>query len=1560
MRLSRFAFFCVVLLVAVTGASAAIRSLPISTDENELTLIDRPGDTLHYRVQVGELSAMDVQTKQGEFTRLLIPGFHSSHEEGAPELPMMNRLVEIPQGSHARIEIITDESREIDLAEYGIEQRLFPAQPSMPKNADPETWPFVLNESAYQVDRVARELVQVVPVGRMRAVNIGRLEISPVEYFPAENKIRVHERIELRVVFEDVDHAAELELKAGAYSPFFEGVYEQIDGYRTPHTDHPDLVDDVVTMVVITPSTYVPYLQEFVDWKTQRGFNVIVGVTGTPEVGSTTTSIQAYIRGLYNNPAPGYQAPSFVVLVGDVEQVPSFNGSGITDRPYCAVDADLLPDIYYGRLPAATTTQLQNMLDKTMMYDQFTMPDPAYLGEVVMIAGVDGSHGAVWANGQINYGTTYYFNAAHGIFSHTHLYPQSGSDDAIIVQEVSDGCAYVNYTAHGSETSWSDPTFTQANVRSLQNAGEYCLAVGNCCLAMSFQISECFGETWLREANRGAIGYIGGSNNTYWDEDYWWGVGYRASIVSNPVYDANGLGAYDGIFHDHGEAMDQWYVTNDAIVFCGNLAVTQSGSSLTSYYWDIYGLLGDPSISTYQGVPTENPVVHPSTLFTTWSSVEIEAVPNSYVGLTKDGEIIAAGTVGESGTVELPFLATPLQPGTAQIVVMAQFREPYMAEINVIVPAAVYITPSAIDADVETAVAVGVFEYDGITPKPGIEVWAEGVGYESAHAMTQANGYCNLLVDYPFGPTVDIVGQDPAQPWELFREALPVNALTLIGPNLTVTTDIGLSDAFALNLPGTLHASGLDTGTTLWAISNGEVLGSTTQRELTVTPSAGEVLTGVISKPGYDVYAEDFPVLMVYGTVSGHVTAGGSAAVGAIVRGYDAAMTLVFEATTNASGNYSITEEVLVQNYTVTCDHFGYLHWEQPYLLGYGANFLDITMAPAPSGTMTGVITETGTGVPLEATVRLYRSDTGALYAQTTSDPDDGSYTTPALPYFDYDVNVRALRHIPAEASVTISGPVQEMDFALVATPGDLLVINDSAKEKAAADIVNDLDALGYVVTLEAIGATNPATWGNYDLLIVSCGNNTGTLANATFRTALRNYVMTGGHLLVEGGEVCYEWRGDADFATTVLHISAWTHGVGGNVTIVSPTHNVMSVPNVISGPIVVTTQGYADEDAVLPAAGTVRVGAYASYPLDGSVLACDSNPNPVGGQFALFPFNYSRMNATSRRLLLHNTVTWLVTPESAGGSVSGVVRLEGQTDHSGIRVEAVPNGGYVITDASGAFTLPSLYAGRYNIVATKAGWSAQSAQMTLSDGEQFTGVSLWLTTTTTTAEECSTVNLPIADNAEVSDAISMNVDATVSDIEVFVDITHPYIGDLVVWLVSPWGTEIRLHNRTGLGNDNISGWYPSQLTPAQSLAALVGEPTDGEWVLHVRDNSAPYVGQLNSWCVRLTYGTRDPSALDDEALPKRLALYATGPNPVRGATAIAFDLPQAGEVELAVFDVAGRRVKSLVAGELGPGSYETVWQGTDDNGQRVSSAVYFYRLRANGQTITQKVMLID
>jgi len=82
-------------LIAATSASASntVR-IPIADTANGIEVLQARDEALSFRVEVGELEAMEVATPEGVFTRLTIPGFHHSRVEGSPELPQMNRLYE--------------------------------------------------------------------------------------------------------------------------------------------------------------------------------------------------------------------------------------------------------------------------------------------------------------------------------------------------------------------------------------------------------------------------------------------------------------------------------------------------------------------------------------------------------------------------------------------------------------------------------------------------------------------------------------------------------------------------------------------------------------------------------------------------------------------------------------------------------------------------------------------------------------------------------------------------------------------------------------------------------------------------------------------------------------------------------------------------------------------------------------------------------------------------------------------------------------------------------------------------------------------------------------------------------------------------------------------------------------------------------------------------------------------------------------------------------------------------------------------------------------------------
>ena len=100
-------------------------------------------------------------------------------------------------------------------------------------------------------------------------------------------------------------------------------------------------------------------MDEFIEWKTQKGFHVEVAYTN--DIGSNTQSLKAFVQNLYDNPIPGVSPPSFVLMIGDAAQLPTFTGntgSHPTDLYYCEFTNDYLPEIYYGRFSAENPSQL--------------------------------------------------------------------------------------------------------------------------------------------------------------------------------------------------------------------------------------------------------------------------------------------------------------------------------------------------------------------------------------------------------------------------------------------------------------------------------------------------------------------------------------------------------------------------------------------------------------------------------------------------------------------------------------------------------------------------------------------------------------------------------------------------------------------------------------------------------------------------------------------------------------------------------------------------------------------------------------------------------------------------------------------------------------------------------------------------------------------------------------------------------------------------------------------------------------------------------------------------
>lgn len=126
--------------------------------------------------------------------------------------------------------------------------------------------------------------------------------------------------------------------------------------------------------------------------------------------------------------------------------------------------------------------------------------------------------------------------------------------------------------------------------------------------------------------------------------------------------------------------------------------------------------------------------------------------------------------------------------------------------------------------------------------------------------------------------------------------------------------------------------------------------------------------------------------------------------------------------------------------------------------------------------------------------------------------------------------------------------------------------------------------------------------------------------------------------------------------------------------------------------------------------------------------------------------------------------------------------------------------------------------------------------------------------------------NLPIPDNDQkgVTSSIRCNKPLLLQTISISVSISHSYIGDLILTLISPAATHIVLHARTGGGTDDLQQSYSTQNIP--ELHQLNHEACLGDWILQVQDLATKDIGHLKQWSLNLTGKTDKTIKVEDNA----------------------------------------------------------------------------------------------
>ncbi len=518
------------------------------------------GYSINFSLQQFNFSSI---SKEGnDFVEINIPNYGTESEVGMPALPQLSFNLFIP--NEEAIPSVTINS--VDRTIQTLDKKIYPKQMYWSRERSLSDRPFIINTDYYNSAGIEKPVVKISEPFVVGGVSGVMVTINPFAYNPQNDQLTITSSASFDIKLSSTGESTTL--KSETYNEFLKNV---LVGYQ------PTEALLAMRYLIITAPTFEAGLSSFITHKSAQGFTV--DVFNTTTTGTTTTAIKSFIQARYDNAAT---RPEFILLVGDVQHIPSWIGTGEgnpnTDLNYAQLaGTDKFADAFIGRFSVTTAQELQNALSKSIYMESYIA---TMAKKNVFMASTD------------NYAIT---EATHNYVINTHFQP-AGWDNLKLytvtynatTQQLIDALnanqRFAIYSGHGAETYWADgPQLSQAQVRSLTNTVMYPFVYSFACITGSYHIAECFGETWIRTTNGGSTFY-GSSVNSYWDED---------DILEKRLIDAMFL-----------EDLTRVTPMFDKAKF--DLATHYGGVTATVLrYMEMYNLMGDPSMPVERQIPPD-------------------------------------------------------------------------------------------------------------------------------------------------------------------------------------------------------------------------------------------------------------------------------------------------------------------------------------------------------------------------------------------------------------------------------------------------------------------------------------------------------------------------------------------------------------------------------------------------------------------------------------------------------------------------------------------------------------------------------------------------------------------------------------------------------------------------------------------------------------------------------------------------------------------------------------------------------------------------------------------
>lgn len=622
---------------------------------------------------------------------------------GAPALPM----VELPFGLPARASFTTSvlESDVISMESVFVAPKQ--EQPADGDDRDPfSTPPFEFDRESYATSKaVPAALASSRRLGDARSLDLGTARLAAARFTPSSRRLDVVRSITVRVAFRSKDDTPRFPSIGGVWDTYGNTMVSSLvnstsvldPGLSVPPGAFRPLGEE---FLIVTSSALSAQAEDYADFARLRGLVTRVVTYGDPGVGTTAEELQTFIRARLNG-ATGVLRPSYLLLFGDTDQIPTFqvatpwsytdfDGLIGTDRPYALRSAfDTVPDMAVGRFPVSTVDEATAMVAKMRRYVNSPPSDSTYYTSATVTSyfqsevaedqtGVKDKRGftkladTVASHLESVGKTVERLNTANDNDDPTTFYDGTSipsylrrpTDDwevanGTLAASIDAGRFLTMHRDHGAPTVVSHPTLSTGEFSSISNVGEPTMLWLVDCAAGKFDDPDVLSltEVAVRD-DGGAIAAIGASRNS-------------PSFTNNHM----ALGMTDAVF----PTLLAGYGSSKAILRIGDVMnagkvymATRVGgdgsdADTVAAEWDLYNLMGDPTLP----ILIKNPYrVRPTVA--RWRTTEIlRILTSAHATVTvTDGRnrAVARGTANAKGVVRLEI---PAKVGTKRLLISA-------------------------------------------------------------------------------------------------------------------------------------------------------------------------------------------------------------------------------------------------------------------------------------------------------------------------------------------------------------------------------------------------------------------------------------------------------------------------------------------------------------------------------------------------------------------------------------------------------------------------------------------------------------------------------------------------------------------------------------------------------------------------------------------------------------------------------------------------------------------------------------------------------------------------